>query len=672
MADSAPGARTRPRPPVDLDALRAAVTDTVRAVGLAAAWEAHAAEILQAAQQAHEGERAELDLRAVLHQWVQADDELRPLLERPAARAELDAFLRGADRAIPLAPRDLVILDELPEILEADGQPMRGVRRRPFQNWGRTVRNVPALTLLPRTRAGVCNLVRWARDHGKRVRVAGYRHSWADVFSADDEVLVSLVPLPQAEELPHHAAPPDPTSDLHGVTLVDTITVGGAAQALVRVGAATSNEALRRFCLSPAGGAARWALPLNVIMVEITLGGSTSALCHGAGWRNQTLSDLVAAVEFVNPNGELQVISDRELLRSAGGCLGLLGVVTAVTLRLDRMSYARMVPRKPRLALTVPPPPGEPVPRQVDMSGLTAQQLDAAWAEFVRSCEQDHYAEWFWFPYHDRGWINTWHNDGDPAQAEAYPTPAQTAIQEAMTYLAGLINDNWLFQRLPGRTQARIFSASAMAALPERGEDDPIVTTMSDALHFRRGIQNLRCRDMELELPVPPRADDPSRPDWSLCQRAFWAAVRRIYARPDAPVRVALEMRVMGGSSATLAPQRGNLATCSIEVLSSLNVPDEDWRSFIQELADDWSALTDSAGGRLRARPHWAKEWQTLTFDGEPAARYLKRVYAGPMAELRGHLQAIAEAGGFALGDLRRRFSNPLLDDLFASVFAEA
>ena len=44
-------------------------------------------------------------------------------------------------------------------------------------------------------------------------------------------------------------------------------------------------------------------------MVEITWGGSNSPICHGAGLRNQTLSDLVTEIEFVNAKGELQTVN---------------------------------------------------------------------------------------------------------------------------------------------------------------------------------------------------------------------------------------------------------------------------------------------------------------------------------------------------------------------------
>ncbi len=73
---------------------------------------------------------------------------------------------------------------------------------------------------------------------------------------------------------------------------------------------------------------------------------------------------------------------------------------------------------------------------------------------------------------------------------------------------------------------------------------------------------------MEFEIPIPPRGDDRTRADWSICQRAWWDVIRNVYERADAPLRVALEMRIMGGSDITMAPQHSNPhGTCSIEIL---------------------------------------------------------------------------------------------------------
>jgi len=175
---------------------------------------------------------------------------------------------------------------------------------------------------------------------------------------------------------------------------------------------------------------------------------------------------------------------------------------------------------------------------------------------------------------------------------------------------------------------------------------------------------------MEFEIPIPPRADDPTRPDWSICQRAWWHVIRSVYERSDAPMRVALEMRIMGGSDITLAPQHGNrLGTCSIEVLTTLRTPAREWRRFMQDIVDLWMSYKDPDGRPLNVRPHWVKQWQGLTYRDRPAISHLRnRAYAARIPEFRAGLRAIARQGGYTTRDLRL-FSNPLLDDLFGAVF---
>jgi hypothetical protein len=556
--------------------------------------------------------------------------------------------------------------EPFPEVLEANGKPMLCLRRREFENWGRTVEHTPELTFFPRSKIGVCRLVKWAAAHGKRVRSSGYRHTWSDLYAQEDQILISTLSLQVAETLPAFEPGIDPTNELQGIKIVGEIKEGFETKALCKIGAATTNEQFRRWCLDDDHGNRQWTVPLNVIMVEITWGGSNAQICHGGGWKNKTLSDLVAEIEFVNAKGELQWVDDPDQLRAAAGCFGLLGIVTAVTLKLDRMTYAVMKPEKPKVALTIPPPKDFAVPEQIDMSGISDADLDAAWNRFVDRCEHHYYSEWFWFPYEDRCWVNTWRNDGLKEEAVDYPDEASVILEQAQSYLSQLLNDS-VFKLLPGMTQAKVFANGAMMALPA---DRAICTPLIDALHFRRGIQNMRVLDMELEIPIPPRSDDPHRPDWTICQKAWWSAIELVYRRKDAPMRIALEMRVMGGSEVFLAPQYGNrFGTCSIEVLTTLNTKKEDWLSFMQEVTDAWMKLRDGNGAPLNIRPHWAKQWEGLTFDGKPAVDYLKTAYREPILEFKKRLAAVASSQGYSTADLKARFSNPLLDDLFEEVF---
>jgi hypothetical protein len=139
-------------------------------------------------------------------------------------------------------------------------------------------------------------------------------------------------------------------------------------KALCKIGPATTNEQFRRWCLDPSGGNLKWTVPFNVIMLEITWGGSNATICHRAGLQNETLSDLVVAIEFVNARGQLQVISDPDQLRAASGAFGLLGIMTAITLKLGPMTFAKLRSLKKRLALAVPATSRKQVPRPAALS----------------------------------------------------------------------------------------------------------------------------------------------------------------------------------------------------------------------------------------------------------------------------------------------------------------
>ena len=153
---------------------------------------------------------------------------------------------------------------------------------------------------------------------------------------------------------------------------------------------------------------------------------------------------------------------------------------------------------------------------------------------------------------------------------------------------------------------------------------------MIQALHFQHCIQNMRVLNMEFEIPIPAQKDNPAKPDWSVCQKAWWHVIKSVYDRynkneRDLPMRLALEMRITVGSNILLAPQYNNkFGTYSIEILTPINVDKEEWHKFMQEVVNSWANLTDSNDEFLNIRPHWAKQWQGLTIRNVHIEDYLK------------------------------------------------
>lgn len=213
----------------------------------------------------------------------------------------------------------LASLDNTPtELVEENGDRIKVYEQLKFENWGRTVDFVPALTCVPETIEGVKNIIKWARANKKKVRAVGYRHTWANLYQPANNVIISLLDVGVATKLPAKHPDIDPENELQGIEVLPNVP-GDGEEARVKIGAGTTNEQFRRWVIneSKREGVQAFTLPINVVMVEITFGGSNAPICHGAGIKNRTLSDLVAAIEFVNANGEVTTVDDPRLLWSA-------------------------------------------------------------------------------------------------------------------------------------------------------------------------------------------------------------------------------------------------------------------------------------------------------------------------------------------------------------------
>lgn len=204
-------------------------------------------------------------------------------------------------------------------------------------------------------------------------------------------------------------------------------TVAGRKR-LCRVGAAVTNEEFRRWAI--AGNA--WSLPVDVILVEVrqtyqyvtrslvltlsqvTIGGVNGPICHGAGISHKTLSDYVRRIEYVDCNGQIQVVDDPLQIKAAAGAFGLLGVLTHITFELDAMTYAVIVsyhnslscdgwltsiqqPVKEDVGLGVPPLDKNDIPlalRSDWFHSPNANELLASAKEtFERRAANDYYSE---------------------------------------------------------------------------------------------------------------------------------------------------------------------------------------------------------------------------------------------------------------------------------------
>ena len=132
-------------------------------------------------------------------------------------------------------------------------------------------------------------------------------------------------------------------------------------------------------------------------------------------------------------------------------------------------------------------------------------------------------------------------------------------------------------------------------------------------------------------------------------------------------MRVALEMRLTGGSNVFLAPQRGNEFTASIEVLTTLITPKDDWATFMQQVADKWTSydVRDDQGNLMYPRPHLAKQWAGLQVMGKPIERYLEEdAFNDAFARFRKMYEQVVNRTGSTVEETLGVFGNELMERL--------
>jgi hypothetical protein len=107
-------------------------------------------------------------------------------------------------------------------------------------------------------------------------------HSWSPLFARNGGILISTLNLDLATVIPNFTSlgiGQEPPKELNSITLLPEVEQPADGKTrLVRVGCGTTNEQLREWCVR--GKVV--TLPLNVIMVEITLGGSNAPIWYAS------------------------------------------------------------------------------------------------------------------------------------------------------------------------------------------------------------------------------------------------------------------------------------------------------------------------------------------------------------------------------------------------------
>eukprot|EP00794_Sanderia_malayensis_P010022 gene10022-11045_t len=369
-----------------------------------------------------------------LNQWLQGVIEL-PIIWLG------NVILNHVKKCYPIPP-----YQKFDKIKDGDS----GMRylKQDFSNWAETVNKDPSYTFFPKTVEGVCNIVKYAKQMDKGIRLSGFRHSWPDHWADDSNIQVSMLPVQVTDKLnfmidlldandprePFRVSYYNHSWDDSEFVKIDDPQdeykgADGKTYANVRVGSAVCGLQILEWCYSrharAAEGVQGYQLPFDVIMSLNTYGGKVSTMSHGAGLKHATLSDLVVKIEYVDANHKHQYIDDPELLQAAAGSIGMLGIITHITFRMEKASFASYQPKAVELLNAIPP--------KEDTTSNFYNQM-------VSDMKNSFYCEYFWFYGNRYVCKNAWNDNGKNSDYKGPMVDKRSHnFQKNSSYMLGLV-----------------------------------------------------------------------------------------------------------------------------------------------------------------------------------------------------------------------------------------
>lgn len=387
----------------------------------------------------------------------------------------------------------------------------------PFVNWARNVRSQPRAWATPSTDDEVCSLVQQTRARGGRLRVSGARHSWSPLAGSDD-VQVELTAMRDVVSVDVDA---------------QTITVQGGCPLWV------INETLDRHGLG---------MPILGSITEQAIAGAIATGTHGSSLRHGNLASLVQRMRVVDGRGEgIELGPNDPRLAGARVHLGALGVITEVTLRVDR-AFCLIEER-------------------------TRMRLDDA-ADALPSLAAAHeYVKVWWMPACDDVLVTTYRRTDEPHTRSrieaAWERVANATLFPALLGAGGLV---------PGLI--------------------PSINRLVDRVHFVPGTRAGKSAEM-FTLTMPPRHQETEQAFDARHAGEALRALRDLVRASGMRLDFLSELRFVKGDESWMSPAYGR-DTCQLGVYATYS-PDIP-RAFLayRELGRAWDA-----------RPHWGKSFET-------------------------------------------------------------
>ncbi len=232
-----------------------------------------------------------------------------------------------------------------------------------IRNWGRTLSFSPKAWVVPRRETDIAALVRRASEERQTVRVMGAGHSWTPLIETSG-YLVSL-------------------DRLQGLISVQP----GRQEVTLWAGT-------RLYQATPALWKEGFALTNQGDIDRQSIAGAFSTGTHGTGKNFGILATQAVHYRFIDGQGQIHDVyadTDADLFRNLQVSLGLLGIITQVTLKVEKAYYLRLEKR------VIP--------------------LAEALENFLLYLDTHRHVEFFWFPYSDKVGIKLMQKSEVPGRA---------------------------------------------------------------------------------------------------------------------------------------------------------------------------------------------------------------------------------------------------------------
>lgn len=537
-----------------------------------------------------------------------------------------------------------------------------------WQNSSQTLTAKPSKFCKANNKEELIQIVQTAVDKGQKIRITGGRHSWYPLVLTDRSV--------EGGSLSGETFCLIDVSNMTTITK-ETISEGNY---LVHVEPGATMGDLQAATIGkdwPTNPAPKpWVvLSTNgVIPTELQIGGFVGAGCHGTGWEQPTVPDIVYAVDMIlidenkkvytrtfseaNPDDPMEVVRVN---------LGTIGIMTKITFKaeplfcvhgvdtVDTLMSDLITPVSPPAALNYPDDLYHPTTNHPDVTPNT---------NFKELVENTDYLELFWFPFNTSTTdislkllpklsdTKVWIKKGNKIKKEGASTP---------NCPSGVPSQVWdgLEKKFGGLAYSKIAEYSSggllqqatvegllkiMSTLAYSSAKDDYVAPAPRFYHYQTSA--FPVLDFSFAIPMDLQKD----PNYLNFSKAWWSVVYAVnqWAHTKSefnqryPVNVALHARFIKNSQSLLSPAYqpagSSTHTCWIEFISGAPTPnqaDKDWYKNYMKTWAEFCQLIGPIWLELGGRPHWAKQWQLLDKLSPSIYQQLPKMYGDNLTKFK-------------------------------------